>query len=227
MLEKNGKYGGNEVKSSFVKFTASAAITTLAITAVASVTSAATPTFKDVPTSNPFYEYIELLASKNIVNGTGNGLYSPNDPVTRGQFAKMIVKALNLETESTQNFTDVPKTHIFYNEISTLASLNIALGKGNNTFKPNDYVTREEIALFISRALQISSTKDNPFTDVDQNKQAISALFEKEIIKGKSANSFGPKQNSTRAYSVTPFAHTIANDTPVVNTNTLQPQNTS
>ena len=199
MLEKNGKYGGNEVKSSFVKFTASAAITTLAITAVASVTSAATPTFKDVPASNPFYEYIELLASKDIVNGVGNGLYKPDGLVTRGQFAKMIVKALKLEADTTQNFTDVPKTHIFYNEISTLAALNITLGKGDNKFKPNDYVTREEVALFISRALQISSTKDNPFTDVSKYKEAISALYEKEIIKGKTASRFAPTAFSTRA----------------------------
>lgn len=197
------------MKSNFVKFTASVAITSLAFTAVASVTAAATPTFKDVPTSHAYYEYIELLASKNIVNGVGNGLYAPNDFVTRGQFAKMIVKALNLEADITHNFTDVPKTHIFYKEISTLATLNITLGKGDNKFKPNDKVTREEIALFISRALQISSTKDNPFTDVDKYQHAISALYEKEIAKGKTATSFGPKQNSTRAEVAAFIARTM------------------
>ena len=197
------------MKSNFVKFTATAAITSLAITAVASVTAAATPTFKDVPADHPYFEYIELLASKDIVNGVGNGLYAPDNFVTRGQFAKMIVKALNLEADSAHNFTDVPETHIFHKEISTLAALNITLGKGDNKFKPDDKVTREEIALFISRALQISSTKDNPFKDVDQYQHAISALYEKEIAKGKTPEKFGPKENSTRAEAAAFIARTL------------------
>lgn len=56
----------------------------------------ATATFLDVPTSHPFYQFIEALSASGITSGCGTGIYCPNSPLTRGQMAVFLAKALGL-----------------------------------------------------------------------------------------------------------------------------------
>jgi hypothetical protein len=56
----------------------------------------ATATFNDVPIDHPFFQYIEALAASGITGGCGNGNFCPNAPVTRGQMATFLAKALGL-----------------------------------------------------------------------------------------------------------------------------------
>src|SRR5262245_65794160 len=56
----------------------------------------ATATFNDVPTNHPFFQYIEALAASGITGGCGGGNFCPNNPVTRGQMAAFLAKALGL-----------------------------------------------------------------------------------------------------------------------------------
>jgi hypothetical protein len=56
----------------------------------------ATPTFGDVPVSHPFYQFIEALAASGITGGCGGGSYCPDNPLTRGQMAVFLAKALGL-----------------------------------------------------------------------------------------------------------------------------------
>jgi len=56
----------------------------------------ATATFGDVPTSHPFFQFIEALASAGITGGCGSGNYCPDAPLTRGQMAVFLAKALGL-----------------------------------------------------------------------------------------------------------------------------------
>jgi hypothetical protein len=53
-------------------------------------------TFNDVPTSHPFFQYIEALAASGITGGCGSGNYCPDNPLTRGQMAVFLSKALGL-----------------------------------------------------------------------------------------------------------------------------------
>jgi len=56
-----------------------------------------TATFGDVPTSHPFFQYIEALAASGITGGCGNGNYCPDAALTRGQMAVFLAKALGLQ----------------------------------------------------------------------------------------------------------------------------------
>ena len=56
-----------------------------------------TATFNDVPTSHPFFQYVEALAASGITGGCGSGNYCPDAPVTRGQMAVFLSKALGLQ----------------------------------------------------------------------------------------------------------------------------------
>jgi hypothetical protein len=57
-----------------------------------------TATFNDVPTSHPQFQFIEALAKSGITAGCGLGNYCPNNPLTRGQMAVFLAKALGLYT---------------------------------------------------------------------------------------------------------------------------------
>ncbi len=57
----------------------------------------ASPDFTDVPASHPFYQFIEALYASGITGGCGGGKYCPDSPVTRGQMAVFLAKALGLQ----------------------------------------------------------------------------------------------------------------------------------
>jgi len=54
------------------------------------------PTFADVPDSHPFSQFIEALAASGITGGCGSGNFCPDNPLTRGQMAAFLSKALGL-----------------------------------------------------------------------------------------------------------------------------------
>lgn len=53
-------------------------------------------TFGDVPTSHPFFRYVEALAA-GVTGGCGGGNFCPDAPMTRGQMAVFLAKALGLQ----------------------------------------------------------------------------------------------------------------------------------
>lgn len=59
--------------------------------------SPATATFDDVPTNHPFFQFIEALGASGITGGCGGGNYCPDAPLTRGQMAVFLAKALGLQ----------------------------------------------------------------------------------------------------------------------------------
>ena len=60
-------------------------------------TPPATPSFPDVPSSNPQYKYIEYCRSKGVVNGYPDGTYYPYGEVTRGELAVFVTRGFNLQ----------------------------------------------------------------------------------------------------------------------------------
>jgi len=57
----------------------------------------ATATFGDVPASHPFFQFVEALAASGVTGGCGGGNYCPDAPLTRGQMAVFLAKALGLQ----------------------------------------------------------------------------------------------------------------------------------
>jgi hypothetical protein len=53
--------------------------------------------FNDVPTTHPFFQFIEALYASGITAGCGGGNYCPDSPLTRGQMAVFLAKALGLQ----------------------------------------------------------------------------------------------------------------------------------
>jgi hypothetical protein len=112
--------------------------------------------FLDVALGDPFFEFIGKLSARQVTLGCGVGNYCPNDPVTREQMAVFILRArgeFNPPTPTSQRFLDVPPTSPFYAFIDRMAVLQITLGCGGGNYCPASTVTREQMAVFIIRAL--------------------------------------------------------------------------
>ncbi|HLT96247.1 MAG TPA: S-layer homology domain-containing protein [Acidimicrobiia bacterium] len=122
--------------------------------------------FTDVGPGHVFVSDIAWLADEGITRGCNppaNDRFCPDDPVTRGQMAAFLVRALGLPA-GTGTFTDTTG-HVFEGDIARLAAADITRGCNppqNDQFCPDDLVTRGQMAAFLYRAL--SQTDEDPPT---------------------------------------------------------------
>ena len=171
------------------------------------------PTFADVPPTSPFYEAISNLAAAGVVTGGSDGLFHPSACVTRAQFAKIIVLALNLHTAAIDNaatptFTDVRYTGRDYpfDYVEEAAGLGIIHGYVNGTFGPQKNVTRLQLALMLVRAggagLRLPPAGYHLlFTDVPGYAgEAVRTAAYNGLVSGKSPTVFDPNGQATRGH---------------------------
>jgi hypothetical protein len=119
------------------------------------ITTPPTPTFRDVPATHAFYQYIETARAHNVISGYADGTFRPNNVVTRGQTAKMIVTAFGwaLNTSGGPHFSDVPSSNAFYAYIETAFNRGIVTGYADGTFRPNASVTRAQLSKMLYLAM--------------------------------------------------------------------------
>jgi glucose/arabinose dehydrogenase len=147
----------------------------LAVIVVGLTPIAATPAatqFEDVPSDHRFATEIAWLAAEGITNGCTTDSFCPDEPVTRGQMAAFLVRALPdlQQLDPGSPFDDVPPTHTFFTEIGKLATAGITQGcdPAGTLFCPEDPVGRGQMAAFLVRALPDLQQVDpgSPFDDV-------------------------------------------------------------
>ncbi|MER2105925.1 MAG: S-layer homology domain-containing protein [Solibacillus sp.] len=174
---------------------------TLALLLTSNVVSAASHTYKDVPTTHNNYEDITYLLEHNIIEERTT--YGINDIVTREEVAVMIAKALQLDgTPSATKFSDVPKSHPTSGYIQSAVEAGIIKGYDDGTFKPNGKITRGHMATFIARAFDLPSGAQT-FKDVPKGHtayEAVQQLAVAGITTGYEDGTFRPTQNLSRAH---------------------------
>lgn len=166
--------------------------------------------FSDVSKDAFYYEAVQNLAARGIINGFQDGTFRPNERVTRGQAAVMLASALNLNTQNVNNpgFKDVPTNSWYYHSIAALVNAGIITGFSDKTFKPNESLTRAQVAAIISLGFQLTENKQaaTTFKDIsntDWYAGFVGALVENGIAKGISQTSFGPNNFVTRGQLAT------------------------
>jgi hypothetical protein len=122
-----------------------------------------TPTFRDVPASDPFYQYIETAYHQGIISGYSCGVgcleFRPGNNVTRGQLCKIIVLAQGwaIYTPPSPSFQDVQVTDAFYQFVETAYSHGIVsgytCGTGCLEFRPGNNATRGQICKIVYNAV--------------------------------------------------------------------------
>ncbi|WP_052343680.1 S-layer homology domain-containing protein [Bacillus massiliigorillae] len=110
--------------------------------------------FPDVSSSSVASGYIQAAVNAGIIQGFPDGTYRPSEPVTRGQLAIFLSRGFELTETTTVTFKDVSKTSAAYEYIGRLVAANITLGYEDNTFRPNEAVTRGQFSAFLTRTLK-------------------------------------------------------------------------
>jgi hypothetical protein len=142
---------------------------------------------------NPFEADIEWLASEGITLGCAIDLFCPKAPVTRGQMASFLVRSLDLPASTTDAFTDdAASPH--QADINALAEAGITTGCGPGLFCPDDSVTRQQMASFLTRALELPVPTTDFFTDDTGSihESDINALASRGITLGCAPGLFCP-----------------------------------
>lgn len=151
--------------------------------------------------------WLQTKEHNGYMGGYGNGLFGPNDNMTRAQAAQMFYNLLlNKDVDITVNFTDVPADAWYGNAVRTLASLGVIKGIGNGQFAPNRTITRAEFTVIAMRFANVSADVTNPFTDIATNDwyyTAVTSAVSYGWINGYSDGSFRPQATITRAEVVT------------------------
>lgn len=162
-------------------------------------------TFKDVQSANS--TDIQYLANRLVVNGIGADKFGPQQTLTRGQFAVMVNRALNFEAAKKTSFTDI-QGGWYEKDIQALYEKGIVQGVSNTSFNPNGHLTREQVAVMMTRILNYIEyptahlKTGAAFTDHQQissyAKDSALILKNLNIMSGVN-NTFAPQQPLTRS----------------------------
>jgi hypothetical protein len=156
------------------------------------------PEFSDIA-ANSFIDDIHWLFYAGITNGCGGTQYCPDAPVTRGQMATFLARALELPTTTTDYFDDdTGNTHEA--DINRVAKAGISGGCGTRRFCPEDDVTRGQMASFLARGFTLPASTTNYFTDDNgtTHEADINRVAKAGITSGCTATTYCPNATVTR-----------------------------
>jgi hypothetical protein len=169
--------------------------------------------FTDVPSSNPFYRFIETLLHKGVTGGCGGTNYCPSTATTREQMAVFVLLSkegvgYNPPACAPPNtFTDVPDTSPFCRFIEELAARGVVSGCGPNLYCPTSPVTRDAMSVFALRTLDPSLNPpacvggSEMFADVPAGNgfcRWIEELARRGIVSGCGNGNYCPTSPVTR-----------------------------
>lgn len=135
----------------------------------------------------------------------GNDIFLPDGTVTREQFVKMFVEAMEYDITSTdKGFSDVNDGEWYAPYIATAVEKGLITGISSDKFGVGMPITRQDVCVIISRAIDdIDGEAEPDFADVSEideyAKEAVSYLTSFGVIKGFEDNTFRPKTYCTRA----------------------------
>ncbi|OUS76552.1 hypothetical protein B1748_10640 [Paenibacillus sp. MY03] len=146
---------------------------------------------------------IVKLAEKGALHGYTDGSFMPDLEITRAEFAVILVQALDYTDKEGKTFNDMAN-HWAKQAVSTAHAYGVVHGYNDNTFAPDDPITREQMTMMIMNALQLE-TIPSVRTFADQNKiskwarEAVAAAAESGLITGYPDNTIRPQAHATRA----------------------------
>lgn len=160
--------------------------------------------FKDLEEASWAKEAIEFAHEKGWITGRTLNSFEPNSYLTRAEAVTIISRILELDTTSSNEilYIDV-NYHWAKNSINALTKTGLMEGYADKTFKPDKYVTREEMAkiLYLLEA-KLEVKGDIKFSDVKETRWSYKYIIDmarKCIFKGYGDGTFRPEKSITRA----------------------------
>lgn len=168
--------------------------------------------FDDLSAYSWAAEAVNALCDKKVLSGTGDGKFTPERAVTREEFLKMLICALDLPIlESDRKFSDVPEDAWYREYVETGVSVGIVNGVDEENFGSGRSITRADMAVMTERAaklagVELKAVKEKMnFSDEadipEYAKTSVEKVQMAGIINGYEDMTFRPKRTATRAES--------------------------
>jgi len=155
--------------------------------------------FSDLVSGSYYVGFVNRLFEMEIVDGYPDGTFRPDSPVSRGEMAALLVRALGLEIagpEGGLDFIDVASDAWFAPSVEALRIAGITTGCAIDRFCPQEAVTREQMALFLARAFQLPLPVVPGRTSPLNGLPATGLATERRVIAVKIDNAFAARPQS-------------------------------
>ncbi len=169
--------------------------------------------FTDVTESKWFYDSVVYVYQNDLMNGMNETTFAPQSNLSRAMFVTIIGRLYGAEGVETSDFTDVKANSWYSGYVGWAVKNGIVNGFGNGIFKPNDPLTREQMAAVVDRFIDSFGIRTTTFGGMyhfnDEEKvsswalDSLAALRNSGVVKGDNNLNFNPKQNITRAEAAT------------------------
>ena len=163
------------------------------------------PRFSDVALDSLFVGEILGLSELGVTLGCDVDRFCPEDPVTRAEMAAFLVRLLDLELDARSDIFHDDDNNLFEVQIETIHSHGITLGCAAKMFCPDQFVSREEMAAFLSRAFSLDRVSGDSYDDDDGSifELDIEAIRSAGITTGCAQSRYCPTDLVTRAQMAT------------------------
>lgn len=157
------------------------------------------------------YDYVNQLSSRGIFEGLEKEIFAPNEKVTRAMFVTALARldGVDLSSFDKVKFNDVQKGSWYFPSVAWASSKNLVLGMDEESFAPNNNITREQAVVILSKYLKYKNLtlkeENKNISFSDEGKISSWALSDVHrfvrfgIVSGRDDNSFDPAENASRA----------------------------
>ena len=161
-------------------------------------------------TQDWYMDSIRYVYEHELMYGTTDTTFAPDDALTRGMFVTMLYRMEGKpEVTSNASFTDVPASMYYAPAIAWASANGVVYGTSNTTFSPEGKITREQMAAMMRRYADFkkidTSARANLSTFVDASTVSAWARGDmqwavaSELLYGNTRNQLQPTANATRA----------------------------
>ena len=165
--------------------------------------------FSDTPTNAWYYNAVAFVTARGLFHGYGNGIFAPNDSMTRAMFVTVLHNLEGRPAPSGQaRFTDVAVTAWEHDSVQWAAENGIVSGIGGGLYAPSQAITRQEMAVMLSnyadyKGVGLPALRDMPsFADsadiAEWARTAVERLARAGVISGDN-NLIMPRKEASRA----------------------------
>lgn len=154
--------------------------------------------YTDVAPDDWYAEAAEYVLEEGIMNGTGNGRFSPKEPFTRAQLATVLYRIAGEPTVTGEDsFSDTDPAAWYAPAVLWAEQTKVVNGVGNGRFAPNDPVTQEQLVTMLWRM----EGEPEGASDEDASPyaaQAVGWARENGIASATADYTFAPKEDAVR-----------------------------
>lgn len=171
--------------------------------------------FVDVDENDWFYDVVLYAYENGLMTGTSADAFAPNTATTRGMIVSMLARLEGVTSAEGAGFTDVADNDWYATAVNWAASEGIVNGFEDDTFRPNDVITREQMAAILYNYADYKGYDVSARADLSDYADAASISSWAEdvlawanaegLINGMTATTIDPQGATTRAQTAAMF----------------------